>query len=77
MDNTRLRGDDPKNSQAVFGGGNNRLLSLDYEASQLRSLDAADLDDRSAIIFASALDHGRSLERGSVAQLFRPSQKTG
>jgi hypothetical protein len=41
----------------VFGDGNNRGLSLDYDASQLRWLDAAHLDDRSAIIFASALDN--------------------
>jgi hypothetical protein len=40
----------------VFGPGNDRWLKLDYPASELRWFDAAHLDDRSAIIFSSALD---------------------
>jgi hypothetical protein len=39
----------------VFGSDNKRLLKLDYAASELRWYDAAHLDDRSAIIFGSAL----------------------
>lgn len=39
----------------VFGADNNRLLKFDYAASELRWYDAAHLDDRSAIIFGSAL----------------------
>jgi hypothetical protein len=46
-----------KTLKQVFGDGDKRWLSLDYDASQLRWLDAAHLDDRSAIIFASALDN--------------------
>jgi hypothetical protein len=56
MDNTGYTVTARKILKQVFGDGNNRWLSLDYDASQLRWLDAAHLDDRSAIIFASALD---------------------
>jgi hypothetical protein len=56
MDETGYAVTARKISRQVLGDGNNRWLSLDYDASQLRWYDAAHLDDRSAIIFASALD---------------------
>jgi hypothetical protein len=57
MDNTGYAVTARKILEQVFGPANNRWLSLDYDASQLRWYDAAHLDDRSAIIFASALDN--------------------
>jgi hypothetical protein len=57
MDNTGYAVTARKILKQVFGDGNNRWLSLDYDTSQLRWLDAAHLDDRSAIIFSSALDN--------------------
>ena len=41
----------------IFGPENNRWLTLDYAANELRWLDAVHLDDRSAIIIAAALDN--------------------
>jgi hypothetical protein len=57
MDNTGYAVTARKILKQVFGDGNNRWLSLDYDASQLRWFDAAHLDERSAMIFSSALDN--------------------
>jgi hypothetical protein len=57
MDNTGYAVTARKVLEQVFGPANSRWLNLDYDASQLRWYDAAHLDDRSAIIFASALDN--------------------
>jgi hypothetical protein len=46
--------------EQVFGPDNNRWLKLDYVANELRWFDAAHVDDRSAIIFSSALDNAIS-----------------
>jgi hypothetical protein len=46
--------------EKIFGPENNRWLNLDYAANELRWLDAAHLDDRSAIIIAAALDNAVS-----------------
>jgi hypothetical protein len=40
----------------ILGPEDNRWLKLDYPAGELRWFDASHLDDRSAIIFSSALD---------------------
>lgn len=39
----------------IFGSQDKRMLKVDYAASELRWYDAAHLDDRSAMIFGSAL----------------------
>jgi hypothetical protein len=41
----------------IFGPENSRWLKLDYPASELRWYDPNHLDDRSAIIFATALEN--------------------
>jgi hypothetical protein len=65
MDNTGYAVTARKTLEQVFGTGDKRWLSLDYDAGQLRWYDAAHLDDRSAIIFASALDDAIGKKRAA------------
>jgi hypothetical protein len=55
MDNSGYATKTRETLAQIFGARDNRWLKLDYAASELRWYDAAHLDDRSAIIFGSAL----------------------